>query len=431
MAPFADPEPTAPLIYHVTRRDLETVVERRMAEFHYTAPGTLEDLRLACQLVEGTRHVIVLLCGTSGTGKSTLASLLAARLGIRSLASTDSIRHMMRAGSDDPLLHASTYSAAEALPAEDPRPASQDGASTSAPATEDAKQRTVRGYRMQCDLLQENIELLVESCARRRTSVLIEGVHMTPKLIASLARRHPDTLIPFIVGISNGDKHRERFSVRSKYMATDPARNRYIAHFDAIRTIQEYLKKRAGRAALPWIENTNMDRSVAAAHATVFACVRRASRGLPLWDAQSDTAGPVAELWAEHTGPGVELWSSKQAIQVIRLKLQEKAAMTEGGHADDSRGGGAGEGRDGAQGSDQPTPLRGDCAAAATELDEDEDEDHPGQLQEHAYEPRGGRGKRQGLRAPAYGSGNNAGYLSLGSAVEGSPDASAESGPDH
>ena len=37
---------------------------------------------------ERRSSVAVLLCGTSGTGKSTLASLLAARLGITTLLST-------------------------------------------------------------------------------------------------------------------------------------------------------------------------------------------------------------------------------------------------------------------------------------------------------------------------------------------------------
>ena len=60
----------------------------------------------------------VLLCGTSGTGKSTLASLLAARLGITTLLSTDSIRHMLRgfqSAEENPLLWLSTYEAGERL----------------------------------------------------------------------------------------------------------------------------------------------------------------------------------------------------------------------------------------------------------------------------------------------------------------------------
>ena len=54
----------------------------------------------------------VLLAGTSGTGKSTLAGLLAARLGITTVLSTDNIRHMLRsfaAEDQNPLLWASTY----------------------------------------------------------------------------------------------------------------------------------------------------------------------------------------------------------------------------------------------------------------------------------------------------------------------------------
>ena len=54
--------------------------------------------------------------GTSGTGKSTLASLLASRLGISTVLSTDSIRHIMRNFlSKDKLsvLFASTYEASK------------------------------------------------------------------------------------------------------------------------------------------------------------------------------------------------------------------------------------------------------------------------------------------------------------------------------
>ena len=54
----------------------------------------------------------VLLAGTSGTGKSTLAGLLAVRLGISTVLSTDSVRHMLRSFTPqaaNPLLWASTY----------------------------------------------------------------------------------------------------------------------------------------------------------------------------------------------------------------------------------------------------------------------------------------------------------------------------------
>lgn len=57
----------------------------------------------------------MLLAGTSGTGKSTLASLLGSRLGISTVISTDTIRHIMRNFVDkeeNPILFASTYETA-------------------------------------------------------------------------------------------------------------------------------------------------------------------------------------------------------------------------------------------------------------------------------------------------------------------------------
>jgi 2-phosphoglycerate kinase len=62
--------------------------------------------------IESKRNIIILLAGTSGTGKSTLASLLGSRMGISTVLSTDTIRHIMRnfvSKEEDPILFASTY----------------------------------------------------------------------------------------------------------------------------------------------------------------------------------------------------------------------------------------------------------------------------------------------------------------------------------
>jgi 2-phosphoglycerate kinase len=89
-----------------------------------------------------------------------------------------------------------------------------------------------------------------------------------------LMKKHP-SIIPFMVYITNEDKHMERFVVRAKYMTLDPAKNRYIKYIQNIRAIQEYLCNRADKHLVPKINNTNVDQSVAAIHATVFSCLRR------------------------------------------------------------------------------------------------------------------------------------------------------------
>ena len=64
------------------------------------------------QFIEAKRNIIVLLAGTSGTGKSTLASLLGSKLGIATVLSTDTVRHILRnfvSKEESPILFASTY----------------------------------------------------------------------------------------------------------------------------------------------------------------------------------------------------------------------------------------------------------------------------------------------------------------------------------
>jgi 2-phosphoglycerate kinase len=107
---------SAPLFKYVLKKYL-------VDKYKYSRPEYLKDFYVASDLVrkliyllltnlESKRNILVLLAGTSGTGKSTLSSLLGSRLGISTVISTDTIRHVMRnfvAKEDDPIIFASTY----------------------------------------------------------------------------------------------------------------------------------------------------------------------------------------------------------------------------------------------------------------------------------------------------------------------------------
>lgn len=99
------------------------ILNKHLDKFKYSKPDYLKDFYIASELVcnhiqiiiifiVAKRNVIVMLAGTSGTGKSTLASLLGSKLGISTVLSTDTIRHILRnfiSKEENPILFASTY----------------------------------------------------------------------------------------------------------------------------------------------------------------------------------------------------------------------------------------------------------------------------------------------------------------------------------
>ena len=182
----------------------------------------------------------------------------------------------------------------------------------------------------------------VAACARRRESVVVEGVHLSVEAALQLMHQHHPScwVVPFLVYISNESKHLERFAVRARYMALTAAKNRYVHFFQNIRTIQADMGARADAARLPKIDNTNVDRSVAMIHDVTLAALREAAAGGSLVDRPGEagelTAGPLLEKYE-----GCLLkwpWSSKRMIETLR----ERGALKGGG------GKGAGEGPEGA-----------------------------------------------------------------------------------
>ncbi|XP_010253954.1 PREDICTED: P-loop NTPase domain-containing protein LPA1 homolog 2-like [Nelumbo nucifera] len=331
----------------VKRETFLNVVCDSLALYKYVGPNQRADLLLACRIRERKESVTVLLCGTSGCGKSTLSALLGSRLGITTVISTDSIRHMMRSFVDEkqnPLLWASTYHAGEFLDpvavavANSKRKArklahvsysqSKDEISNGTgpdtrtpdvgPSTTEligTKQMVIGGFKAQSEMVIDSLDRLITAWEERKESVVVEGVHLSLNFVMGLMKKHP-SIIPFMIYITNEDKHLERFAVRAKYMTLDPAKNKYVKYIRNIRTIQEYLCNRADKHLVPKINNTNVDRSVAAIHATVFSCLRRREAGEQLYDSATNTVAVVQEEYRNQCA--ANSLSSKGMFQLIQ-----------------------------------------------------------------------------------------------------------------
>lgn len=343
----------------VRRETFLDIVCDVLAEYKYVGPNQRADLMLACRIRERKESVTVLLCGTSGCGKSTLSALLGSRLGITTVVSTDSIRHMMRGFANEkenPLLWASTYHAGECL---DPvavaeakakrRAKKMAGVSQSLPkdeATEghtsskfdihtleegcgaperlNSKQMAVEGFKAQSEMVIDSLDRLITSWEERKESVVVEGVHLSLNFVMGLMKKHP-SIIPFMIYITNEDKHMERFAVRAKYMTLDPAKNKYVKYIRNIRTIQDYLCKRADKHLVPKINNTNVDKSVAAIHATVFSCLRRREVGEQLYDPSRNIVTVIDEEYRNQCA--ANSLSSKGMFQLIQRQGSSRHLM--------------------------------------------------------------------------------------------------------
>lgn len=342
----------------VRRETFLDIVCDALAEYKYVGPNQRTDFMLACRIRERKESVTVLLCGTSGCGKSTLSALLGSRLGITTVVSTDSIRHMMRSFANEkenPLLWASTYHAGECLDpvavakakakrkekklavvSPHPKDEVTEGnnscksdirmleTSSGPPELPSPKQMAIEGYKAQSEMVIDSLDRLITAWEERKESVVVEGVHLSLNFVMGLMKKHP-SIIPFMIHITNEDKHLERFAVRAKYMTLDPAKNKYVKYIRNIRTIQEYLCKRAEKHFVPKINNTNVDKSVAAIHATVFSCLRRREVGEQLYDPIRNTVTVVYEEYRNQCA--ANSLSSKGMFQLIQRKGSSRNLM--------------------------------------------------------------------------------------------------------
>jgi 2-phosphoglycerate kinase len=189
--------------------------------------------------------IIVLIGGSTGTGKSTLAAEVAHRLGITRVASTDFIRQTMRAFFSKefmPTIHYSSFEAGEGV----------DGDVTGDP--------TILGFVEQCRHVCVGVEAAMERALAEGWSMVLEGVHLVPGMLP--AELKGALVIHVVVEIADEDVHRVHFHVRDVTTGGIRAMDKYLAKLDDIRRIQTYIVGRARRESVLVVENANVDRTV-------------------------------------------------------------------------------------------------------------------------------------------------------------------------
>jgi 2-phosphoglycerate kinase len=197
---------------------------------------------------EDDRPVIVLLGGTSGVGKSSLALEVARRLSIGRLLSTDSIRDVMRVMvSDDliPTLHVSSFEAHTRL-AHDPS---------------EYVDPVIEGFLEQTRTVSVGVRAVIERAVIEGTSLVLDGVSLVPGFL-DLEEWSQRAHVFYLLA---ADVDRESLHDHLMARADGPgtrASERYVRNFQEIFRIQEDLLERAEVAEIPIVDVQDLESAV-------------------------------------------------------------------------------------------------------------------------------------------------------------------------
>ncbi len=211
--------------------------------------------------------LILLVGGGTGTGKSTVATEVAYRLGITRVTSTDFVRQTMRAFFAKefmPSIHYSSFEAALGL---------------SKAEEEESGDAALLGFLDQTRNVLVGVDAALQRALDEGWSMVLEGVHLVPGMLA--AERHDALVIQCVLAIDDEEIHRTHFWSRDA--ASDGVRpvDRYIEALPEIRMIQEYIVDRARRNDVPVIENESRSHAIGAVMELVLeGAERRAKEAL-------------------------------------------------------------------------------------------------------------------------------------------------------
>jgi 2-phosphoglycerate kinase len=224
-----------------------------------TAVGRLRRFQ---ELDELDMPIIVLIGGATGTGKSTVATEVAYRLGITRVTSTDFVRQTMRAFfSPDfmPSIHHSSFDAGTPLHS----------------AEQEEVDPLLHGFLDQTRHVLVGVTASIDRALEEGWSMVLEGVHLVPGMLPPIENA---LVVQCVVVIESEETHAGHFWIRD--LASNGMRrlDKYLDRLSDIRYLQDYIVERAEREGVPVIDNRQREQAIRAVMELVLTAADRLQR---------------------------------------------------------------------------------------------------------------------------------------------------------
>jgi 2-phosphoglycerate kinase len=229
------------------RIDLERVEELAVSVLGDEAGKVVGRLRRYQELEELDLPIIVLVGGATGTGKSTIATEVAYRLGITRVTSTDFVRQTMRALFSPELMPTIHHSSFEAgLPLHS--------------AEEEEVDPLIHGFLDQSRHVLVGVKAAIDRALEEGWSMVLEGVHLVPGMLPK--KIQGALVVECVLGIDDAEAHASHFWIRDTDSEGVRPYEKYLDSFDDIRLVQTYILERARKHQVPVIGNGNIEEAI-------------------------------------------------------------------------------------------------------------------------------------------------------------------------
>jgi 2-phosphoglycerate kinase len=194
------------------------------------------------------RPLILMFGGTTGSGKSTIATEIAHRLGIIRTQSTDMLREVMRMMIPErllPALYSSSFNAWRQLPGYGDKKATDE--------------LIIMGYNHQAELVSVPCEAVIQRALRERVSLILEGIHVSPALLHRIPKPTDAVIVPIMLAVLKPDQLKQQLKGRGAIAPDRSSSQNYLSLFEHIWELQSYLLSEADNSAMDIINNDDMD----------------------------------------------------------------------------------------------------------------------------------------------------------------------------
>ncbi len=201
---------------------------------------------------ESGKPLILLIGGVTGSGKSTISSELAYRLGIAGMQSTDIMREIIRSYLPSQVVPTLMYSSFEAwrgLPS--PRNSQK----------EQLENPVVTGFLSQLHKMKPALEATVARALKEEQDIILEGVHVVPTLLECKEAKDKAIVVPIMLATMKKDLLKQHLKKRGRETAGRKA-PRYLDNLDDIWELQSYLLNEADVAGIPIIHSPNIEKTI-------------------------------------------------------------------------------------------------------------------------------------------------------------------------